>query len=195
LPPLKGLLLAGGLSSRLGEDKGNLDFHGEPQARWSHRLLENACGRALVSVRSDQASQPPYDGLPLVVEAGPSVGPAGGLLAAWARHPKAAWLVLAVDMPLIDAPMLRALIHARQPDSVATVYQQPSGILEPLCAIWEPAVRDALAACVARGDSSLRRLLAAQRVTVVAPMNPEALRSVNESRDVLEVRSTLARRR
>jgi molybdenum cofactor guanylyltransferase len=179
-PPLHGLLLAGGASRRMGCDKGALIVKGEPQARRAFRLLESVCGRAYVAVNARSAAVEPYASLPLIVDDGDYRGPAAGLEAAWARHPGAAWLMLAVDMPLVDGALLEALVAARDRAAVATVFRHADGTLEPLCAIWEPTARDALAQQLAGKDASLRRLLERHRVAGIRPDAPEKLRGGND---------------
>src|SRR5690606_24640229 len=94
--PLHGLVLAGGRGTRLGSggrDKGLLDYHGEPQARWAMALLAPFCARVYVSLRAEQAGAEQYAALATVIDSA-SFGPASGLAAAFALAPDAAWLVL-----------------------------------------------------------------------------------------------------
>lgn len=180
-PNLVGLALAGGASRRMGRDKGALDYHGEPQAAHVWRLLEKLCGAAYVSTNASRAESPPYSTLPLILDAGDYEGPASGLLAAWERYPDAAWLVLAVDMPLVDEDLLTALIRARDTDAFATCFQHDDGTVEPLCSIWEPAAREPLRRDVQAGRRSPRRFLMAHRTSLLRPPDPRKLASANDA--------------
>lgn len=202
------------LGGPAGRDKGLLDYHGEPQARWAAALLAPFCERVYVSLRPDQADAHGYAGLPKVVDSA-SLGPASGLAAAFALAPHAAWLVLAADMPLADRALLAALVAARgsRPRAAATAFRGADGRLEPLCAIYEPRFRPALrtaletagsaaaagaAAAGARSGEagpSLRRLLEAAEPIVVEPPNPAALISVNTQADDRAAREALGKPR
>ena len=178
-PNLLGLVLAGGASRRMGRDKGSLTYYAEPQAVHAWRLLTEVCGRAYVSTNARHAGIDPYSELPLIVDEGDYLGPAAGLAAAWGWHPDAAWLVLAVDMPLVDRKLLAELVAARDPSALATAFTHGEGRVEPLCTIWEPAAREPLIGWLAAGDASPRRFLEAHATVLVTPSDPRRLCSVN----------------
>lgn len=164
----------------MGCDKGGLRYHAVPQARHAWSLLKDVCSDAFVSTRSEWADVPPYSELPLIVDRDDAVGPVAGLLAAWYQAPDCAWLVLAVDMPLVDAGVLAELVRARNPQTLATAFRRPDGGIEPLCAIYEPAARSVLVERVKRGDASPRRFLQSSMVTLVSPTEPAKLDSVDD---------------
>lgn len=180
IPQLLGLVLAGGASRRMNRDKGTLCYHRVPQAVHAFRLLTDVCGRAYVSTNADRAAHPPYSELPLIVDVGEYRGPASGLEAAWARHPSAAWLTLAVDMPLVDRALLDELVAARDPSTCATAFRNDDGVIEPLCTIWEPSARGPLLARLAAGDASLRRFLEGHSARLIALGAPDKLRSIDD---------------
>jgi molybdenum cofactor guanylyltransferase len=196
-PRLYGLVLAGGRSRRMGADKGGLEYHGAPQARWAFDLLARHCDRVFVSVRdAAQAAEPAYAGLPAVVDLGPSAGPATGVVAALRLEPQRAWLVVAADMPLLDDEVVDALVAGRDPTAIATAFRHADGSLEPLCTIWEPASLPLLEAAGAHGASvSLRRVLERGAVKTLAPRDSERLGSVNTASDDAVARAYLAARR
>src|SRR5690606_17603655 len=119
--------------------------------------LASVCERAFVSIRPDQAGIAPYDRLPEVLDEPGRHGPAAGLAAAFRHAPHAAWLVLAVDLPLVDESLLGLLVAGRDPARDATAFRHRDGVAEPLCAIWEPSARVGLER--AGPNASLRRLL------------------------------------
>lgn len=192
-PELVGLVLAGGQSRRMRRDKGALDYHGVAQAEYCHRLLAAHCPHVFVSVSPRQSARDPYRWLPLLVDSGAVAGPAAGLLAAWTTFPDAALLALAIDMPLVDAPLLDELVGGRNPVRAATVFVHSDHILEPLCAIWEPKLRSALNEAAAVGSPSLRRLLEAADVERLKPRQPERIVSVNTEERYREVVRALGR--
>jgi molybdopterin-guanine dinucleotide biosynthesis protein A len=180
--PLHGLVLAGGQSVRMGRDKGGLPYRGEAQVRRAWRMLEEACGRAYVSVRAAQAALPAYSDLPLILDHdGESLGPVAGLMAAWAARPEAAWLVLATDLPFVDAELVTKLMRSRAPGRLATAFRHGDGVPEPLCAIWEPRARLELIERVSSGDRSLRRFLTTPAAALIDLENPRQLASVDSA--------------
>src|ERR1043165_9907531 len=149
---LFGLVLAGGASSRMRSDKALLEYHGQPQVRWAFDLLSKFCAATFVSVRPDQREDPSRAGLPQIVDRQPGIGPIAGISAALLEHPKAAWLVLACDLPFLTGQTLQHLIAQRDASKVATAYRSAhDGLPEPLCAIWEPAAREPVLAYLASG--------------------------------------------
>jgi molybdopterin-guanine dinucleotide biosynthesis protein A len=174
IPPLYGLVLAGGFSSRMGRDKGSLIYHGLDQRSHCAELLRPFCDDVFVSLREEQKDLASLTLKPVFDQQ--KIGPASGLLAAFEKNPKAAWLVLACDMPFVTSDSVKTLVNHRNPACAATVYTL-SGI-EPLFAIWEPAALAHLKNETLRGKSSPRRALETLTCELI-PGNPSILRSVN----------------
>jgi molybdopterin-guanine dinucleotide biosynthesis protein A len=179
-PVLFGLVLAGGASTRMKRDKAALAYHGKPQVQWAYDLLSEFCAATFVSVRPDQRDEPTRATLPQVVDRQPGIGPIAGITAALAEHPKAAWLVVACDLPFITAPTLQNLIAQRDPQRVATAYRSNHDSLpEPLCAIWEPSAREPLQAYIATGKQCPRKFLINSNALLLDLPNARALDNVN----------------
>jgi molybdopterin-guanine dinucleotide biosynthesis protein A len=192
-PPLYGLLLAGGRSSRMQRDKATLEYRaGETQIDAAMSLLEGRVARAYVSVRADQAADPARARYPRIVDRGGIEGPIAGIVAALAEHPGAAWLVLACDLPFLDAATLDALLASRDPDADATAFRSShDGLPEPLCAIYEPRAADKLAAHLAAGRNCPRKFLIHADTHLLIQPNPRALDNVNTVDEYASAMSSL----
>jgi molybdopterin-guanine dinucleotide biosynthesis protein A len=177
---LYGLILAGGRSSRMQRDKAALAYHGRSQLERAVSLLEPHVGRVFVSVRPDQTGDPVRAKFEQIIDTHANLGPIAGILAAQAKYPRAAWLVLACDLPFLDESTLAHLIFARQPQRLATAYRSShDGLPEPLCAIYEPASREPLLAHIADGKNCPRKFLINSDTQLIDEPNPNALDNVN----------------
>ena len=178
---IHGLVLAGGRSSRMKRDKAAIEFRaGETQLDAAMKLLEGRVARAYVSVRADQQDDPTRARYPHIVDRGDIEGPIAGISAALASYPDAAWLVLACDLPFLDARTLDTLLLARDPAFDATAFRSShDGLPEPLCAIYEPRARDALNAQIAAGRNCPRKFLINAHTQLLDQPNPRALDNVN----------------
>jgi molybdopterin-guanine dinucleotide biosynthesis protein A len=188
--PLYGLLLSGGASQRMRQDKAALDYRGEPQLLRAWRLLQAVTEQAFVSVREHQRGDALRATLPQIVDSYEAVGPVAGILSAQERHPDAAWLVLACDLPLLDNDTLRGLIDARDPQAFATVFASShDGLPEPLCAIWEPRSHALLRQRYEDGSFCPRKALMQSNI-VLLPAPGDALDNVNtpEERQAMQQR-------
>jgi len=191
--PLYGLVLAGGRSTRMCRDKAALTYAGRSQLERAMELLAAHVTRAYVSVRADQGDDPLRSRFATIADAVDNLGPIAGLLAAQARHAQGAWLVLACDLPLLDAATLAALVRERDPRRIATAYRSShDGLPEPLCAIYEPASHEPLAAYVAAGRTCPRKFLLQSDVRLLDEPNPRALDNVNTPEEYGAVMATLA---
>lgn len=161
-------------------DKAALDYHGQPQVRWAFDLAAKFCAATFVSVRPDQREDPSRAGMPQIVDRQPGIGPIAGISAALQEHPKAAWLVLACDLPFLTESTLQHLIAHRDANKVATAYRSAhDGLPEPLCAIWEPAARDAVLAYIAGGKQCPRKFLINSNAALLDLPERAALDNVN----------------
>lgn len=179
-PPLFGLVLAGGRSTRMRQDKATLAYGGRVQLERAMALLAPHVERTYVSVRAEHSEEPVRARFAQIRDTLKNAGPIAGLLAAQARHPEAAWLVLACDLPFLDEATLVHLLHRRAPARVATAYRSGhDGLPEPLCAIWEPRSHEPVTAYVAGGRTCPRRFLLGADTELLDAPNPEALDNIN----------------
>ena len=188
--PLAGLVLAGGMSTRMQRDKAAIEVGGETQLARAVRLVRALAPDTFVSVRDEQRAEATRARWPQVIDRLEGVGPAAGILAALEARPDHAWLVLAVDLPLLDAATLARLVRSREPAAVATAYRSSSDALpEPLCAIWEPKSRAPLAAFIAGGRSCPRKFLLSHGAKLIELEAPRALENVNTPAELAAVLS------
>jgi molybdopterin-guanine dinucleotide biosynthesis protein A len=192
---LFGLVLAGGASTRMRTDKALLDYHGQPQVRWAFELLSKFCAATFVSVRPDQRDDSSRAGLPQIVDRQPGIGPIAGISAALVEQPKAAWLVLACDLPFLTAHTLQHLIAHRDPHKIATAYRSAHDNLpEPLCAIWEPAAREPVLAYIASGKQCPRKFLINADTALLDLPEHAALDNVNTREEFAAAAAALQQR-
>ena len=189
IPTIKGLILAGGRSTRMGTDKGKIDYHGKPQRDFIAEILmahPDKVGRGLniephFSIRAEQAAEFP-ENQKVIADTFLELGPFGAILSAFRHDPNAAWLVVACDLPLLDAEALKYLIENRNPNKIATTFRSPEsaeGFPEPLITIWEPKSYAILLQFMAQGISCPRKVLINSDVLVLDAPLPHALMNVN----------------
>jgi molybdopterin-guanine dinucleotide biosynthesis protein A len=162
-------------------DKAAIEYRrGETQLDAAIKLLAPRVVRAFVSVRAEQQGDAARATYPQIVDRGGVEGPIAGITAALAEHPGVAWLVLACDLPFLDARTLDMLIAARDRDGDATAFKSAhDGLPEPLCAIYEPRARDSIATYLATGRNCPRKFLFNARTRLLDQPNPRALDNVN----------------
>ncbi len=140
-----GVVLAGGLSLRLGTDKAELGAPRESLTRRAAVRLGEVCATVAVADRGRQR----VPGLVSVAD-GPGCGPAAGILGAAQAFPGQALLV-----PRVPAALLAELARSTACDWALPRWRRG---LEPLCALYRPGALEALAERVAAGLMAPHRL-------------------------------------
>ena len=174
-----GLILSGGKSTRMGSDKGTLHYHGLPQREYLFDLASQYCPKVFYSIREDQINE--FQGHPYIQDHNDYRGPLNGILSAHKQFPEKAWLVLACDLPLLDASSISDLVAARDIDKTATSFAtKTSGLPEPLVSIWEPkGLQKAIEYMQEAKSSCPRRFLIHSDIKLVYPDNDQVLYNAN----------------
>lgn len=172
------MLLSGGASRRLGEPKAELLRDGERLADRAARVLTAVCEPVL-------EVGPGYSSLRVVREDPPGEGPlaafaaASAALTAMGHHGPV--VVLAVDLPFVEIPLLAWLAAQSGP---ASVVPRIAGVAQSLCARYAPAARVDALALVGSRERSMRALLAKTSVDYV---DEATLRAVTDTRSFDDV--------
>lgn len=187
--PLIGLVLAGGKSRRMGQDKAAL-IHpdGRPLAFRTVEILSAVCPKVVISLRHDQEAPPMIEESPQLTlirdPEGISEGPFTGMLSAMRSAPDADWLVLACDLPRLDVETLRHLVSSRNPDEAFLSYRSEfDGLPEPLCAFYASEAFPILEKAHANGSCCPRKVLIQNNCRLIDAHVPRALDNANTPED------------
>lgn len=174
------IVLAGGRSERMGEDKAALAWEGATLLERSVRELSGI--GVVVVVRAPGQRLPPLHAAAIVTDdahpdRGPLQGLASGLRAVGAG---ATAFVCAVDMPLMDAAFATRVLAALDAGADAAV-PVVGGRLQPLAAAYRSEAADRAEELLAAGGRSLMALLDLLVVRRLddLPGAAEAVRNVN----------------
>lgn len=179
LKPVKifGLILSGGRSLRMGQDKGLIPYYGKPQREHLHDMLKKTCHEAYLSCKRNE-DIPEF--LNPIEDRYNLNSPLNGILSAFEHTPSVAWLTVPVDMPMIDEQCIRFLIDHRDTNKLATCFVDSDGEKpEPLLALWEPAAFELLKQFHAAGEFSPRKFLMEHAVSLLQPPSKKIYQNIN----------------
>ena len=196
-------ILAGGVSSRMGREKGLLEFVGEPLIVRTARVIEPLVTEVTIvgpSVR--------YAALGLRAIADQSFGGREGIepvltplvgIATALNATKMPWnLILACDLPYLTTAWLDWLLARAVDSSAQIVIPRTTGGLEPLAAVYRGECAAPIVAALERGVRKVTDALAQCRMEIVLErewreLDPEGrvLRNMNTPADYEEARKWL----
>ncbi len=181
LPPLLGVVLCGGQSVRMGEDKAFITYHQQPQYAHVFGLMQSYCNNVLLSCNAAQKQQF-NQSYPCVIDNATfeNNGPLTGVLSVFEQHEQQALLVIGCDYPHFTLADMKSLVNAREPEyDVVCYYNTESEFNEPLLAIYEPSCAKRLKEFWQSGQSSLNHFLKTVRTKRITPAHVFNLTSVD----------------
>ncbi len=186
-PKLKGLVLAGGQSLRMGKDKTKIDYHGKPQNDYVYELISGFCEETYLSVAKKSDSK-----LPQIEDKIKGFGPYSGIVSAFMHDPNSAWLVLATDIPLLKKKTIKHLVESRNTSKYATCFHNPeTNFPEPLITIWEPRSYPRLLNFLSLGYSCPRKVLINSDIEELEIANKDHLFNANTPEEMNQVLAKL----
>lgn len=201
------IILAGGLSSRMGYPKALLPWvNGESLI--SHALrnaLDHDAKDVLISIGDDEAlgqavqaniidtlSNEEKNKVSIVRDSVERCGPLGGLYSALSVGKSHAYAVLAVDMPFMDFNLYYDWLYRVEGDDWSVIVPTgESGRYEPMAGIYKPSIAPLLQTALAGEDVSLQHALhiVGSVITIDAVDYSHNLRNVNHIEDYLWARA------
>ena len=176
IPTVYGLVLAGGKSSRMGEDKASINYHGKNQSTYEADLLNIFCDKTFISKSSEEDTL----SYPVLKDSFLDLGPYGGILSAFRHSPNVAWLTLACDLPYLDKETVQQLFDSRNPHKLATCFYNPeTKFPEPLITIWEPRAYPILLDFLSQGYSCPRKVLINSDIEMIEMKDPVRMKNSN----------------
>jgi molybdenum cofactor guanylyltransferase len=143
-------VLAGGRSSRMGQDKALLQLAGQSLLEISLaklRALPLAAAPRIAGMRSDLASH-----APVIADLHPGCGPLSGIEAALAASTRPLNLFLPVDMPLLPAQFLAWMLLRTEITGALMTVPCINGRPQPLCAVYHQDLLRPITASLLAGD-------------------------------------------
>jgi molybdenum cofactor guanylyltransferase len=160
-----GIILAGGKSSRMGSEKGLVDFQGKPMVAWIIAALEVFTKDILIVAHNADYERFGYEVVPDDVrDRGPLAGLVTGLRQA--RHDLN--LVVSCDVPLVHPQLLRWLLESYE-DEAAAVFTLDDRI-QPLVGLYHRKALPTLERLLAHGQLKLRIALDELQAAVLDPV-------------------------
>lgn len=152
---ISAILLAGGLSSRMGVDKATLPFQGSTLLEWQLRKL-NKLGIEDILLSGREAGT---NEVRCVLDEFPRCGPLGGIHACLkqARFPNC--LVISVDVPLVPERVLLELIEVHQRFQTKITILAHGSKWEPLIGVYDSNLWRDAEPILHSGSTAVRRLL------------------------------------
>jgi molybdenum cofactor guanylyltransferase len=178
-----GFVLAGGRSSRMGQDKALLLLDGRTLLERVAVEVESAVGNVTVIGPPERYAQFKLRVIPDVVA---DSGPLAGLVSAL-RDTDRDWALLAAcDMPNVTSEMLRRLLSAAA-NSEADAVVCYTGRLHPLCAVYRHRLLAKAEAALARRSLRMHDFLASIQIDRWPVSESKLLANVNTPEELCAI--------
>lgn len=180
---IKGLILIGGKSSRMGTDKFKIPFNGKAQYQHLSDIFLGLEIPHFISCNKQQDGLIPIH-FDTIIDRYDAIGPLGGILSALETDPDATWLVIACDLPFISSGNIKSLLSKRDPNSDATTFQIDSHFFEATFSVYEPSAYEWLNNTLKTGNYSLQNALKKMRLKIIQSENSNDLLNINTQEDL-----------
>jgi len=185
--PVYGLVLSGGQSKRMGQDKALLKRDGQSQLTYMMALLEPLVERVFVSTREEQKDESERRQFAQIIDQYDDMGPLAGILSAMDEYPDVDWFVVACDLPNIGIDTIRHLLAKRSVEHPFTAYvSSHDGLPEPLCAIYRSGGSETVRAFADVGIHCPRKILIRSDTCLVEQLDPASLDNINTPDDLAD---------
>jgi len=178
--PATAIILAGGMSIRMGCDKAMLPFLGRPMIEHVFLQLRPHFERILISANAPEKFA--FLDAVVVPDKTPGAGPLMGIASCLEASPHELNFVVACDIPTLDMSFVRHMLHQTGGcDCVVPVNDR--GQLEPLLAVYKKTALEAMWSTLASGQCRIRRVFSRCRVRYVRLPEEGRLDNVNTTQD------------
>jgi molybdopterin-guanine dinucleotide biosynthesis protein A len=186
-------ILAGGKSSRMGSDKAFLPLGGETLLAKALKVARSVTEEVRIVGDAEK-----FSGFGRVVEdVYRDQGPMGGIHAALSGSSTDLNLILAIDLPFVEANLLRYLLSRARESGAMVTLPRAAQYLQPLCAIYQRAFSVVAEESLRNGKNKIDSLFAKVQTCVIEEeelvrggFSPAIFRNLNTPDDLEKARSS-----
>jgi molybdopterin-guanine dinucleotide biosynthesis protein A len=152
-----GIILAGGKSLRMGQDKGLAVLHNKPMITYAIAALKPLVSDIFIIAHPAAYA---HFGYPVYQDNFPDTGPLGGIVTGLQQSHSAYNLIMSCDTPFVSSDLLKHLLsQAQSHDAILPVHD---GQVEPLTALYHQRCLTTFEELIA--DKALKLLNAVKQV-------------------------------
>lgn len=191
-----GLVFCGGASSRMGEDKMWLEYHGKPQVYHLYEQLDDICDDVFISCNQQQFDKI-YNNYKCIIDNDTygDIGPMKGLLTAIEMFPNTSFLIIGCDYPFLKFEDIELLYKSLLLSKKTVAYHNNTdNIIEPLLCGYHYFILHKLNNEYRSNNHSLCHFLTLNNVTKLLPSTTEILKSIDTHIDYLIAKEQLKKR-
>ena len=150
---LTGIILSGGKSSRMGEEKGLVDFLGKPLISYAIDVLQPIADPIIIGANHQLETYRKF-GYRIIEDEIKEIGPIGGLLSTIKISETEQNFILSCDMPFLNADIMTYLLQNMHYADVVVAMHRDNKI-EPLCGIYSRKIIPEIEAAIEKGRYKL----------------------------------------
>lgn len=194
---LNGLVLAGGLSTRMGKNKALLEYFDIPQWRFAADQLQPFCRQVYISVASEAMANELFTTpVPYMLDAThfSGHGPLSGLLTACELFPDASWMIHACDYPSITQKEWAVLFDhfEKTQDSVCYEFENPSILLPFPSILSSMDAKQLIRGFHQKKWHSISLAFRALQINTLPVKSPETFVSIDTTEQYLQFKKNLS---
>ena len=183
-PDAVGFVLAGGQSSRMGQDKALLLFAGQPLVAHALSILSQPGLSVSIAGAHPSARTSLEAFAPVVEDPEPGLGPLAGICAALASTSARLAVFLPVDLPLLPSALIGFLLHRARITGRAVTVPAVAGFDQTFPAVLDRAVLSALKAELDARSGGCYSAFQAAAASLAQPINSVAVEMLAQSGQV-----------
>ncbi len=190
---LYGLVLMGGKSKRMGQDKSQMVYHeNKPQSDYVYNLLNKYCKKTFLSI-SNSLKEKEYL-YNTIVDVEENKGPITGILSAFNINPNVAWLVCPIDMPFVTEDVITYLLNQRDLEKDCTCFfNQIIQAPDPLLCIYEPTIYSKLLEAKEKEYRCPKKSILSSNNHMVLPQSSQWLFNANTQEQLIEAKNKISK--
>ncbi len=178
---ITGIILAGGLSSRMGQDKGLLHYKGRALVEYAIDAIKPLCSEIIISSNNKEYEQFGYK---VVTDVYQKVGPIGGLYSSLAEANTNDILMCPCDMPFITTDIFEQILENKS-DSAVTVVESDSGKVYPTLGYYQKSCLPVILQFIEQGQYKLQLLMKALNAATIQIEDNKSLLNFNTPEDLI----------
>ena len=151
--------MAGGMSQRMGREKGNIRLENGYLYQYPLAVLEAVCDEVLISTCNENNFLVSHR---TICDEIKGIGPMGGIYSSLRQSSNDLNLVLSYDMPMVTQSLFKYLISEWKDEEVLLPALE-DGRPEPLCGLYRKSVAEVLKELIEQGVYAVHRILSRTR--------------------------------